>query len=332
MNKDESQSVSLISAKIIKTSTRQEETFPFKKYIEYKVSLTSEIKTWNIKKRYKCFEQLHTELSKKVKHLPRFPEKKLFNMTESTISERRSLLEAYLNFIFNKLNFSQFPIILEFIEMEKEEFALLMKSPTQIEKPKKNKEGVFKHRKSKSFTLVKDDFFKELEQPQRNPFDIIENFLVDLEDKTEEKYSTIRDFWEFLQKQKQWPKFKREELLKLMFGNGSKLRGVLFHCGNIEENDLGAEQCLHFLANLLTFEYNPDCEVYISIVKMAKLEHINSINLKSHLQIKKNQKDCFTVINVLINDDKGITLQKLVEDENIEQQFLIWKQSIAENI
>jgi hypothetical protein len=323
MNKDDSEgSENMIKAKIVQATVQEEETFPFKKFIQYRISLVSNFKKWELKKRYKCFEQLHSELSKKVKNLPKFPEKKLFNMTESTISERKHLLEQYLNFILNKLYLNEFPIILEFINIEKEELTVLLRSCSS-EEVKKDNRGRYKPRRSRSFIELKDDFFKNLEE-SNNPILVLEEFLNDLEEKSEEKCIIINNFWGYLQNQKRWPKFKREDILKLFFGNGNKLKGVLFHCGNFEENDLGAEKCIQFLANLLKFEFNPEREFYVNILKMANLEHLQNMNLTAHVKSKKYNKECFQILSVVLNEEKGITFRKLINDKETEESFVNW--------
>ena len=305
-----------ITAKIIQTLTRQESSFPFNKYIEYKVYLTSSnSKNWILRKRYKCFKELHSNLKKKVINLPKFPEKKLFNMTQNTILERKSLLENYLNYILNNLNLTLFPKILDFIEVEKEELIL---SRTSIEPTKRNP---YSHRRSKSFTILEENFFSNYVEADLNP---IEDFLLNLEEKTEEKSKVIKKFWKFLQKQKDWPKFKREDILKLFYGNGNRLKGVLFHCGNTEENDLGAETCLQFLANLLRYEFNPECEMYVYVLKMAKLNHIMKINFNYHLKSKKNNKDCFQILKYVVIEDKAMITKKIFEDPEIEKLYENW--------
>ena len=147
---------SIINAKIIKTITREEQNFPFKRYIEYNIYLSSTVKNWLIRKRYKCFEKLNSDLQKKVKSLPKFPEKKLFNMNKSTIVKRKLLLEEYLNYILNKLCLTQYSNILDFIGMEKEEALLFT---TQIQKINRTP---FMHRKSKSFTILKEYYFNNI--------------------------------------------------------------------------------------------------------------------------------------------------------------------------
>jgi len=316
MNKIEGINVNLIDVKITKISTKKEEHFPFNKYVVYTITFNTFLKEWEIKKRYKCFEQLHHELAKKVKNLPKFPEKRLFNFTEHTISERKTLLEVYLKYVLNNLNLINFPNLLSFIEIEKDELALLLRRPSSVQSSLNTRP-----RKSKSFTILHENFFFGEEN---SPLDVIENFLNNLEQKYEEKSKIVHNFWEYLKKQTNWPCFKREDILKLFFGNGTTLNGLLYHCGKVEENNYGADECIHLVANLLRYEFNPECEYYINVLKMTRMDHLASMNLESHLKSKKNNQDCFTILSVVLNEEKGINLKKVTQNHEIEEQFKIW--------
>jgi hypothetical protein len=178
---------------------------------------------------------------------------------------------------------------------------------------------------------------------------VVEEFLRNLELKFENKYDLIKTFEQFLKGKKNWPNFKKEEISKLLFGetnvyssnisnnsissnisNNSKvyLKGLLFHIGNIEQNLLGAETCLEFLVKLIDYEYNPDCEAYIYILKTAKIEAIQSMRLPEHIRNNKYNivNFAYRVIRSIVSEDKALVvkLRKLLIDEEICEKFLLW--------
>ena len=82
----------------------------------------------------------------------------------------------------------------------------------------------------------------------------------------------------------------KNEIYKLFFGTKSPeiKNGLIYHCGRVRQNILGAQACLNLLANLLDYEKNPECENYLVIFKMFHFGNIDQINLENHL--KSNMK------------------------------------------
>lgn len=156
---------------------------------------------------------------------------------------------------------------------------------------------------------------------------LIYDFLEDLNFKKKEMTLVIKNFKEkilFNNKQKFNFDFKSEEIYKLFFGDKSaKKAGLLFHCGDIKGNVLGAEQCIELLTKLLNFENNLNSELFVEILKLGKLDNFKEVNFDFHLDSGKPElfASCCRIIKVIVNVDKGITLEKLL----LKKEVLIQK-------
>lgn len=362
-----------ISAKICSHEIINEDSFLGDKYVVYIVNIFTHYKEWSVRKRYSHFEDLHKILSEKIKGALDldFPPKRIFKNSESTISERKEKLETYLNYLFRNVNICLHDEVLEFLEVEKELLALLMKNNTMIESKtsvavkryysmKRNSlDSSQKKARSVDDTYHAGNYYssflefklqdKSLNSEKSANMMVVEEFLRNLEFKFENKCEIIKTFEGFLKSKKNWPNFKREEISKLFYGetfmnnshisgnsissdnsNYSKnyIKGLFYHIGNIEQNILGAESCLEFLCKLIDYEYNPDCEAYIYMLKTSKVEHLHSLKLNEHFRSNKIYivNFCNRILRAIVHEDKAITskLKKLVNDEDIINKFVYW--------
>ena len=331
-----------IESKFTNSFVRREEQFPFSKYVEYSIEIKTNLrKNWTIYKRYKCFQKLHKLLSKSIFNLPSFPPKKLFNMKEKVINERKNMLEYYLNYILDKVDLQKYPIITKFIQEDNyEEKTSELRSSIN---PFLNNINPFiprklSNRKSKSSDNLRL-FSKNISYI--NPYlcftnnfsGLINSFLENLQDNKEDKCLHIKNFWKAFLKDSFGRAVKREETIKLFFGS-IKLKGLLYHCGTIEDNILGAEESLILLSKLLQFEFNPECEYYLNVLKLAQLENIKLLKLTDHMtSCKQNIREIsFILISHLINNETGITLKAIVKDKYLENTYENWiEQNYTDN-
>lgn len=109
------------------------------------------------------------------------------------------------------------------------------------------------------------------------------------------------------------------------------LKGLIYHIGSLDENLLGAEACLEFLAKLINFEFNPECEAYIYMLKITKVDQLNNLKLIDHINNGKNNiiLASFNILNAILKDDRSfnIKLKKILNDEIIIERFLVWNKS-----
>jgi len=108
------------------------------------------------------------------------------------------------------------------------------------------------------------------------------------------------------------------------------LKGLIYHIGSREENLLGSEACLEFLGKLINFEFNPECEAYIYMLKITKIDQLNNLQLSDHINSGKHNiiMTAFSILKAILLEDKQylIKLKKLINDENIINKFLLWYQ------
>jgi hypothetical protein len=369
-----------LAAKIDTHEIGKDSSFLSPKYVLYRIRIFTFYKSWTVKKRYSNFVELHYVLSKKLENLPELPPKRFFSLSEETIKERKTLFEKYLNYLFKNINVCTSPEILEFIEVEKDLLMLWMKSGTMVESSSstaikryysmianKNSDTNIQNKArsiddtdiNTNYYVTLHDFKANMEINNNNNTDItdkspnmtvIEEFLRNLEFKSDNKSEVIKTFEQYLKNDKIWPTFRKDEIQRLFYGDvnsgtnivsslmsdesesnssSSKqpLKGLLFHMGNIEQNNLGSEYCLEFLCKLLDYEFNPECEIYIHILKYSKIEYLLDMNLKEHINSGKITvvQKCFRILKALLHEDKLIInkLKRLIGYENTAK-FLAW--------
>jgi hypothetical protein len=77
--------------------------------------------SWDLEKRYSEFYNLHQTLAKRKKYLPKFPPKKLKNMKDQVIEERKEALAKYMNDLMHCFNIFSDPDVKSFIAMRDKE-------------------------------------------------------------------------------------------------------------------------------------------------------------------------------------------------------------------
>lgn len=160
---------------------------------------------------------------------------------------------------------------------------------------------------------------------------VIEEFLSNLETKMQNQSNVVKTFENFLKSQK-WPNYNQEEIHKLFFGEDNRfdtyLKGLLEQIGQIEDNPLGSESCLFLLDKLLDYEFNPDCEKYINVLKGASLQMLGQINLNYYLNSPKSRvkQAIKQILNSLYDERTSFKLRKLLGNAHFES-FIEWSRS-----
>jgi len=311
-----------ISSKIVDAFISKELAFPYKSYAEYIINIDISIKSYKIKRRYSDFERFHSKLKEKVDNLPSIPVKRFFSVSKSTISERKSLLETYLNAIIQNLNLYKHQKVLDFIELDKEVLVLIKRSNSGIKITNEDKTDNLKVSKSfKDRHQIKEDhYIFESSKNRKQSSETVDSFLENLEKDNDSNYvdSYLRRIDIDLSS------LERDDILKLYLGDGNELKGLFFHGGNMKVNSLYAESCVNLLSNLLCFEYNPDSDKYINCLRMANLKHLNQLKLNEHLKKNNNIANCcFLIIDKYINET--VNINNLLEDDITINKYLNWK-------
>ena len=306
---------------------RQEENFPYSNYIDYRIFVETKNNKWSVDRRYSNFETLHNELKKKISPLPDFPEKRFFSMSDKTIQERKEHFCLYLNYILIKTNFTTNNILLEFLAIEKELIMMLLKYPTIIHRNTINNSSLInvekKNRKSKSAKVQKNNLFISFHKSSKSNH--IDEFIYSLEENKENICNNALELWQSMKKKKKWEILTRENIIKLFFGNKSTFNknGLLYHCGNIQKNKLGSEACLDLIAKLVDYETNPDCENCVIILRMSRIEHIEKMNLESHLMSNKLLVtiNAFKILKVIIANENELKIDDVLKDKSNIEKF-----------
>lgn len=122
--------------------------------------------------------------------------------------------------------------------------------------------------------------------------------------------------------------FKEREKDKEYKEKDISLKGLIYHIGSLQENLLGAEACLEFLGKLINFEFNPECEAYIYMLKITKVDQLINMRLIDHINSGKNNLilTSFNILKAILADDRSsaIRLRKIINDDNVIERFLIW--------
>jgi len=335
-------------AQIRQHEIKEEDTFPYSNYVLYKIDIITNIKEWYIYRRYSKFEELHSKLIGRIKLLPDFPEKKFFNLSTQIINARKKQLEYYLNFLFNNVDLYYFSEILEFIEFEEDLLMLLEKKRSVTETPNnvflntksfigktpsRNLNNLLpksksqEHFKEQNYYHVLVDYKLSEKNTKGANMIVIEEFLKNLENILENKSAIIQNYENYLKSKSTWPYFKKEEIFKLFFGDklyNGKLMGLVYHVGQIDENKIGSEQCLNFVCKLISFEFNPDCENFILVLKKGRLEFLNSMNLVEHIKNKNGILNAYRILKIFYEDDEKKLFTMLDSNEALLSNFLKW--------
>ena len=326
-----------IEAIIVNHKMSKEKYFPYSKYVEYELMLNTKYKIWTIYRRYSKFENLHLKLSKEFKKLPTLPKKAFFNFGEGFIEERKIGLQNYLNQLFHIINFYNCGDLLEFIEIDREALLLMTKSNTFVDQRDKNLSFIkitqnnfntFSESCESTKMLEEKEKPSETKETVLNEYDAVNIFLENLELKEGDKIRNIEKFISFLKSKKSWPKFRKEDIIKLLFGDFKTQKGLVYHCGTIKENRLGAEACIDLLGKLISFEFNPECELYVQILKKMPLVQLKKLNLINHIKNSSNkQKEiCLKILSIVKDERESIFSQLMIDDE-VQEIYESWVQN-----
>ena len=173
--------------------------------------------------------------------------------------------------------------------------------------------------------IIIQEFLRNLMRTPYNKTELLYQFEYFLLNKNNEEDKSDSEFkWYFL----------TEDEIKIFF-NGfysnishTKINGFLYHCGNMLNNKIAAEQCLEFLKKLLNDDYNPQADTFLKIYKNCNINDIIHIQLDKHIILNSNNVriDAFIVLYKYIEDsnDFEYQIQKILNNKKAEDMFLHW--------
>jgi hypothetical protein len=156
---------------------------------------------------------------------------------------------------------------------------------------------------------------------------LIKELLKNLDSNSDNQSNIIKIFEEFLNSKIEWPKFDKNEVILLLYGT-KELKGLFYHIGNLKSNLIGSINCLHFIKKLLDYEFNPQCELFVIIIRatMTK-EWLRSLNLFEFFKLH-NKNITYSVFKILKVFHENDTLNQFcfLEDEMMDK-FSLWLDS-----
>ena len=226
-------------------------------YAEYHLRIETDYAKWTLKKRYDEFSKLNSTLSVIIPELKKlFPPKRLFKSTDDIISERIKLLTKFFNYIFSNINIFLIDEIIHFIGLKREIIILFMKKYNMLnisednevfqsirnaydklieyeekkitnERKKQNNEELINILENETnyynsilnYETKRQASFNWEEPPQYTPnMFVIQEFLNNLSEKSENKMEIIQTFEKFFKNVGKYIRLTAKEIKLLYIG------------------------------------------------------------------------------------------------------------------
>jgi len=190
---------------------------------------------------------------------------------------------------------------------------------------------------------IKDDFGNEdsFEEEISPGTLVIQEFLRNLMDISFNKTELLFQFEYFLKNKKNNEKNKNNKWFYLekdeigIFFKGfyssithSKINGFLYHCGNIQNNKIGAQKCLEFLNKILSEDFNPQAESFLKIFRRCSLENIIQMELENHIinNSNSNRINSFMILYKYVGSGKFMKnkIKRILLNAKAEELFSNW--------
>ena len=173
-------------------------------------------------------------------------------------------------------------------------------------------------------TLVIQEFLRNLMDISSNKTELLFQFEFFLKNKKNECNKTINNNWFYLDNKE----------IKIFFEgfysniSHSKINGFLHHCGNIQNNKIGAQKCLEFLNKILSEEFNPQAEKFIKIFKEIHLDNIIQMELENHIidNSNSNRINSFMILYKYVGKGKYLPnkIKRILLCPKAEILFMNW--------
>lgn len=317
----------------IKTVIQDKElSFPYSRYSSYLIKVSTKYNNWTIAKRYKNFEELHIILSTRLSDLPSLPRKYIFNFEESVIKERTKLFSDFLSFLISNEEAMAMPEVLEFLKMDKDLFFLLTGSEKEASRTPKSKlidlvMNFSPLTQDSRRTVFKTDTVRFKPSKSSDPTQKVDELLSDLNNHEMFDSLLINDFVDYLKKEESFPLFRNIDIVRLLQGT-TKEKGLLYYAGNIKENMTGASAGVKLLCNLVSCEFNPEWEQFLSVIKASKVLDLINLNLSEHLINSSSEMNylLYKFIRNIVMPHRGLTIKALLSDTKAVEIFELWEE------
>ena len=170
---------------------------------------------------------------------------------------------------------------------------------------------------------------------------VIQEFLRNMMDISYNKTELLFQFEYFLKNKKNNNQNKSNNWFYLdtreihVFFNGfysnishMKVNGFLYHCGNIQNNKIGTQNCMEFLNKILSEDFNPQAEIFLKIFRKCPLENIIQMELENHIidNSNTNRINAFMVLYKYVGSGRYIInkVKRILMCPKAEELFMNW--------
>jgi len=107
-----------------------------------------------------------------------------------------------------------------------------------------------------------------------------------------------------------------------------KVNGFLYHCGNIQNNEIGTQNCIQFLYKILSEDFNPQSELFLKIFRKCSLENIIQMELENHIinNFNSNRTNVFMILYKYVGSGRNIInkIKRILMCPKAEEFFMKW--------
>jgi len=107
-----------------------------------------------------------------------------------------------------------------------------------------------------------------------------------------------------------------------------KINGFLYHCGNIQNNEIGTQNCINFLYKILSEDFNPQAEAFLKIFRKCSLENIIQMELENHIinNFNSNRVNVFMILYKYVGSGRNIInkIKRILMCPKAEEYFMKW--------
>ena len=168
---------------------------------------------------------------------------------------------------------------------------------------------------------------------------VIQEFLRNLMDISFNKTELLFQFEFFLKNEKNngnnnnWFYLDKNEIEIFFEGfysniTHSKINGFLYHCGNIQNNKIGTQNCLGFLAKILSEDFNPQADAFLKIFRRTSLENIIQMELENHIidNSNSNRINAFMILYKYVGSGRYMEnkIKRILMCPKAEKLFMNW--------
>eukprot|EP00347_Sterkiella_histriomuscorum_P010590 403375693 len=313
------------------------------KYTVYALQMETQMKTWSVDRRYSEFRDLHIQLSKTKKYLPKFPPKKLNKLKDQVIESRKISLSNYMNELCSSFNIFDDKDIIEFIQMKDKEYMRQYFQNLYEYQDNLLKEQNY-HRVSdvSDKSGHSDDNLGQMKSPVKTNPNLTQSFtgglskqqvmpecerrvielLEELELRPEKFSNNLKSFEEYYFTNK--PMLSSNYVKRLFFGDGYKINGLLQHLSCLDQQSISVVNVVNFIARLLDYRRNHQIEQFRQVFSQCEQVFIKKLNLEKHMSNPSCKEGALYIINEYLNLNL-IQANRILNHPESVAQFEKWK-------